>query len=90
MIKIFQVKKILHGEVVVKQGDPIENFYLIRSGKFSVDFVHKNKIQTGFNINYFNEINNERFTTKRRSELTGIYDADEELKVLIYSCNLCS
>jgi len=81
LLKLFQTKSFIHGDIILKQGEPIDYFYIIRRGKFSVEYTHKNKVFIDFGIGYFKDINDERFTSNRNSEIKGSFNADEILKV---------
>ena len=80
----FEKKEIKMGEVIIRQGEPINNIYIIKSGEFEVEIQKQKDINGFFDINYymnFSEIF--RFTNERNCELKGVYHAIDNHKVRI-------
>jgi CRP-like cAMP-binding protein len=77
----FQIKKCCHGETIIKQGEQINDLFIIKSGTFSVEFTYENSVTNLYGTNYFVQINHERFSQNRIFEILENMSANEYIKV---------
>ena len=74
-------------EIILKQGDPISNIYIVKSGSFLFTINHESISQLSQDIHSFiqyQEITKEPFLEKRKHELTGQYKNNEQIGIFIY------
>ena len=74
-------------EVVLKQGDPITNLYIVKSGSFIFKINHESISSVSQDINSFikyQKITQEPFIEKRKYELTGEIKNNEQISIFIY------
>ena len=74
-------------EIVLKQGEPISNIYIVKSGTFIFTINHESIYQVSQDINSFiqyQEITKEPFLERRKHELTGHFKNNEEIGIFIY------
>ena len=80
-------QKCLKHEIVLKQGDPITNLYIVKSGSFIFTINHESIAQVSQDIHSFIQyqaITEEPFLEKRRYELTGKIKNYEQIPIFIY------
>ena len=83
LINTFQERSYSFGDIIIKQGDDINDLFIIKSGVFSVEYTYENSVVNGYGAKYFVHVNNERFTQSRLFELVEKIPANEHLKVSI-------
>jgi len=83
LVNLFQKKTCVYGDIITKQGDFINDLYLIKSGQFSVEYTYENSVINNFGIRYFSQVNHERFSQTRMYEISEKIAANEHLKVSI-------
>ena len=74
-------------DVILKQGEPINNLYIIKSGSFIFTINHESISQVSQDINSFiryQSITEEPFMEKRKYELTGKIKNNEQIPIFIY------
>ena len=74
-------------EIILKQGDPINNLYIVKSGSFIFTINHEAISHVSRDINSFiryQSITEEPFLEKRKYELTGKIKNNEEIPIFIY------
>ena len=74
-------------EVVLKQGDPISNLYIVNSGSFIFTINHESIAQMSQDIHSFIQyqaITEEPFLEKRKYELNGKIVNTEQIPIFIY------
>ena len=74
-------------EIILKQGEPINNLYIVKSGSFIFSINHKSTANVSQDINSFiryQSITYEPFLEKRKYELTGKINNNEEIPLFIY------
>ena len=74
-------------EVVLKQGDPISNLYIVNSGSFIFTINHESIAQMSQDIHSFIQyqaITEEPFLEKRKYELNGKIINNEQIPIFIY------
>ena len=77
---------IIH-ETVLKQGDPINNLYIVKSGSFLFTINHESIAQVSqdiYSFIHYQAITQEPFVEKRRYELTGKIQNKEQIPIFIY------
>ena len=77
------VRNCRNEEYVVKQGDELKNIFIIKKGLFEVSYKTENTLKIDFNINYFSQINSERFSERRLHEITGYKNISDYNKVIV-------
>ena len=81
------VKHFKNHEIVLKQGDPISNLYIVNSGSFILTINHESIEQMTQDIHSFIQyqaITEEPFLEKRKYELIGIIKNYEQIPIFIY------
>ena len=74
-------------DVILRQGEPINNLYIIKSGSFIFTINHESISQVSQDINSFiryQSITEEPFMEKRKYELTGKIKNNEQIPIFIY------
>jgi len=74
-------------DIILKQGDPINNLYIVKSGSFIFTINHESISPVSQDINSFIRyqfITDEPFLEKRKYELTGKIKNNEEIPIFIY------
>jgi CRP-like cAMP-binding protein len=74
-------------EIILKQGDTINNIYIVKSGSFIFTINHESISHVSQDINSFiryQSITEEPFLEKRKYELTGKIKNNEEIPIFIY------
>ena len=74
-------------ETILKQGDTINNIYIVKSGSFIFTINHESISHVSQDINSFiryQSITEEPFLEKRKYELTGKIKNNEEIPIFIY------
>ena len=74
-------------EIILKQGEPMNNLYIVKSGSFIFSINHKSTANVSQDINSFiryQSITYEPFLEKRKYELTGKINNNEEIPLFIY------
>ncbi len=74
-------------ETILKQGDTINNIYIVKSGSFIFTINHESISHVSQDINSFiryQSITEEPFLEKRKYELTGKIKNNEEIPIYIY------
>ena len=80
-------KKYKKNEYVLKQGEPISNIYIVKTGSFISSINHLSATDISYNINSFiqyQNITNEPFLEERKYELDGKIKHNEEIYLFIY------
>jgi len=83
LIQAFQVRNITYGELLLKQGEPTNDIFIIKSGMCSVEYTYENTVVNNYGLKYFSLVNNERFSQNRFYELLENIQANEIVKVTI-------
>jgi len=79
--------KYKKSEIVLRQGDPISNMYIIKAGSFKVSINHCSSLSISQDINSFikyQNITNEPFLEDRKYELEGKLTKHQQLPLFIY------
>ena len=80
-------QKYKKNEYVIKQGEPISNLYIVKSGSFMSSINHQSVLNIGHNINVFiqyQNITNEPFSEERKYELKGKMTNNQQIDLFIY------
>ena len=80
-------QKYKKNEYVIKQGDPISNIYIVKSGTFISLINHLSISNISHDINSFiqyQNITNEPFLEERKYELKGQITNNEQISLFIY------
>ena len=80
-------KEYKKSEIVLRQGEPILNIYIIKKGSFKVSIYHCSSINISQDINSFikyQNITNEPFLEERKYELEGKLTNHQQLPLIIY------
>ena len=83
-------KKYKKSEIVLRQGEPISNIYIIKKGSFKVSINYCSSLNISQDINSFikyQNITNEPFLEERKYELDGKLTNHQQLPLLIYQRN---
>lgn len=83
-------KKIKKNELVLIQGDPISNLYIVKSGSFICLINHLSISDISYDINSFIQYQNitkEPFLEDRKYELNGRIKNNEQIPLFIYQKN---
>ena len=83
-------KNYQKSEIVLRQGDPISNIYIIKKGSFKVCINYCSSINISQDINSFikyQNITNEPFLEERKYELEGKLTNHQQLPLFIYQRN---
>ena len=83
-------KKYKKNELVIKQGEPISNLYIVKSGSFISSINHLSVSNISYDINSFiqyQNITNEPFLEERKYELEGKITNNEQIPLFIYQKN---
>ena len=84
---IISTKKYKKSEMVLRQGEPISNIYIIKTGSFKVSINHSSSVNISQDINSFikyQNITNEPFLEERKYELEGKLNDHQQLPLFIY------
>ena len=80
-------QKYKKNEYVLKQGEPISNIYIVKSGSFMFSINHQSILNIGHDINVFiqyQNITNEPFSEERKYELKGKMTNNQQMDLFIY------
>jgi CRP-like cAMP-binding protein len=71
-----------HGDIVIRQGEPLNSILLIRKGQFEVVYKHIDNFKCDYNSKYLNDEVSQRFTANRVYELKDEVNMIEQHKVI--------
>ena len=78
-------RKLTIGETLIKYGEEIKNFYIIRKGFFQVEIKKKEKIKNAFNdIDSFGIYNDKEKTENIKYIAKNFYRKEEIFKIITY------
>lgn len=77
-------KNFYSREILIKQGEPLDSVYIVRSGRFQVNYKLKKNIYNEFDLKFYSSITpvDFRFTENRKHEIKGYKTTEENLKIL--------
>ena len=81
------MQKYKKNEYAIKQGEPISNIYIVKSGSFLFSINHQSISNISHNINSFiryQNITNEPFLEERKYELEGKITNNQQIFLYIY------
>ena len=85
--RLIKEQSFKNKEIILKQGEPINNLYIVKSGSFIFTINHESISPVSQDINSFiryQSITDEPFLEKRKYELTGQIKNNEEIPIFIY------
>ena len=85
--RLISIKTYKKNEFVLKQGDPISNLYIVKSGSFLCTINRLSSSNISHDINsfaHYQNITNEPFLEERKYELKGKITNNEEIPLFIY------
>ena len=78
-------RKLNIGETLIKYGEEIKNFYIIRKGYFQVEIKMKEKIKNAFNdLDSFGNYNDKEKTENIKYVAKNFYRKEEIFKIITY------
>ncbi len=77
-------KKFANRDILIKQGDPLNFIYIVKSGRFQVLYKIKKNIFNEFDLKFYSSItpSDFRFTENNLYEIKGFKTTEENFKIL--------